>query len=84
MAQIENGGSSTSVHALVRWFMTDEEWQKERIRRRDEMLKIRWAEIEMLKTRSSFWHGKWAIVCHENNVLRKKLQDIQEQIKKST
>lgn len=64
--------------------MTDEEWQKERIRRRDETLKMRWAEIEKLKTRSSFWHGKWAIVCHENNMLRKKLRDIQEQIKKST
>jgi citrate synthase len=57
--------------------MTQEEWQNERIRRRDELLKFRWKQIEKLKTQSSFWHGKWAIVCHENNVLRSKLRALQ-------
>ncbi len=62
--------------------MTDEEWQEHRIRRRDEMLKIRWEEIEKLKTRSSFWHGKWSIVCHENNVLRKKIRELEGRVGK--
>lgn len=53
--------------------MTNEEWLHEKIRRRDIALAFRWTEIEKLKTRSSFWHGKWAIVCHENNVLRRKV-----------
>lgn len=56
--------------------MTDEEWLHEKIRRRDLMLAIRWAEIEKLETRSSFWHGKWAIVCYENNVLRKQIREL--------
>lgn len=56
--------------------MTDAEWHQFQITQRDRMLAIRWAEIEKLKTRSSFWHGKWAIVCHENNVLRKKIREL--------
>lgn len=54
--------------------MTEEEFRKFQISQRDGMLALRWQQIEKLKTRSSVWHGKWAIVCHENNVLRRKIE----------
>jgi hypothetical protein len=54
----------------------DRAWMIERIRRRDWLCDERRKQVQKAKERATFWHGKFAIVCAENNALRKRIREL--------
>ncbi len=54
----------------------DRAWMKEKMARYRLWADIRWKQALRAKERATFWHGKWAIVCAENNALRKRIREL--------
>jgi len=53
----------------------DRAWMIEKLRRIKWLCDERWKQVQRAKERATFWHGKFAIVCAENNVLRKRIRE---------
>jgi len=48
----------------------------EKMKRREWLSNVRWDMAVKARERATFWHGKWAIVCAENNALRKRIREL--------
>lgn len=76
-----SGGSIANSHHCQckrcgAFISEDMAWMKEQIARRDWLAEVRWKLAVRARERASFWHGKWAIVCAENNALRKRIREL--------